>query len=244
MQVFFTKDDQKVNSFKETISDARISRYLRESGGDIHLAMSLYHWNSLLSQSMYLPLQIWEISLRNRLNQFLCWKYNKNWPYDERANRALAGNARRRLNETKERFDPDRRTERVSTNAIVADLSAGFWVSLLTSSHEQPFVWRYNLTRVFPNLENLDRQAVSTMCDQMLVLRNRVAHHEPILHMDLPQRRADLTTLIGAACAASSAYCESACTFEAIWNSKPTLRPANDQSVEANSKGTLSTDGP
>ena len=43
---------------------------------------------------------MWEISLRNRLNEFLIWKFNAKWPYDSRAVRNLKSNENRRLQET------------------------------------------------------------------------------------------------------------------------------------------------
>jgi hypothetical protein len=45
-------------------------------------ALSMYHWNTELSQAMYLSVQIWEVALRNRLNTFLERKYGAEWPYD------------------------------------------------------------------------------------------------------------------------------------------------------------------
>ena len=58
---------------------------------------------------------------------------------------------------------------------------------------------------------------MSTVCDRLLDLRNRIAHHEPIFHLPLDERRKELAEQIGALCAANAAYAEHACTFEAQW---------------------------
>lgn len=221
MQGVFESNEEAVKDFRRSISEARFARYLKAGNGDQLLAIKLYHWNALLSQSMYLPLQMWEIALRNKLNQFLIWKYNQSWPYDQRALRTFTRNDNRRLQETKDRFDPQRLARQVPTDAIVADLSAGFWVSLVTKSYDIPFSWRYNLSRILPYADGLDRASVSTMSDRLLDLRNRVAHHEPILHFDLPLMRTDVATMVKGMCNTTSAYLDSSCTFQTVWAAKP-----------------------
>ena len=66
----------------------------------------------------------------------------------------------------------------VPVEAIVADLSAGFWVSLLNSGYEVPFVWRHNLGRVCPNEPHASQKEISDLSNELLGFRNRVAHHE------------------------------------------------------------------
>jgi hypothetical protein len=234
MQAFFEGEEGAIEAFRATLSAARFSKYLKSCNGDARLGARLYHWNTLLSQSMYLPLQTWEVSLRNKLNGFLIWKYNAKWPYDDRALRTLTRDCSRRLEESKLRLDPQKRMVQVSTDAIVADLSAGFWVSLLTRSYDIPFAWRYNLPRVFPQLQKgRDRLAISEMCDRMLVLRNRVAHHEPIHHLDLQAIKGDLDELIASMCPAASQYASSACTFARVWGERPQPQAANDEDAQA-----------
>lgn len=103
----------------------------------------------------------------------------------------------------------------------MADLSAGFWVSQFSNSYAVPYAWRYNLKRIFPNDAALDLRAAWTICDEMLGLRNRVAHHEPILHLPLEQRHRDLQRIAAAMCSATHAYCEASCSFQEIWRRKP-----------------------
>jgi hypothetical protein len=221
MQAIFLNNEQAVNAFRATISEARFARYLKEAAGNAVHAIELYHWNALLSQSMYLPLQMWEVSLRNKLNQFLIFKYNAKWPYDDRALRTLTGNENRRLRDTKLRFDPGNLGAQIPTDAIVADLSAGFWVSLLSKRYDVPFAWRYNLARVFPHGGKVDRAVASATCDRLLDLRNRIAHHEPIWQLNLPEMRADLDVLAGGMCTSGSAYINIACTFAGVWKARP-----------------------
>gem|GEM_PF-1011649 len=227
MQAIFLGNEERVKEFRETISEARFSRFLKEADGDIFHAIDLYYWNAQLSQCFYIPLQTWEVSLRNRLNVFLIWKYKNGWPYSEVCLRALKGNEKRRVDEAKQRQQSSRASKSPATDTIVADLSAGFWVALLKQGYDFPFAWKYNTARIFPKAEKPDRGTYYSRCDRLLDLRNRVAHHEPILHLDLPSLHKELMQTISDLCPAAQAYSEAACSFRDVWRLRP-LKPAND----------------
>ncbi|MDE2466008.1 MAG: Abi family protein [Alphaproteobacteria bacterium] len=222
MQAVFLESKQRVKDFRIALSEARFKRYLDHAGGNEMAAIMLYHWNCSLAQSLYFSLHMWEISLRNRLNAFLCWKYNADWPYDNtRAVRNLAAKNKGRLADAIERQERQRNVKQAPTGAIVADLSVGFWVSLLGKSYDNPYSWRYNIARIFPNDKSIDRASASKACDLLLDVRNRVAHHEPIFHLKLEQVRKDLDLLLGGMNDAAHAYTGAVCTFWPIWKSGP-----------------------
>jgi hypothetical protein len=222
MQAYFLENGQRVTAFRSTLSEPRFSRYLKESNGDQIKAILLYHWNSLLSQSLYTPLQFWEIALRNRMNSFLCWKYSAKWPYnDTQLLRNLKGNDKKRLIEARDRQQAARGVPQAPTDAVVAELSAGFWVSLLTGSYAIPFVWRYNLSRVFPCDKGLTQATVSAACDRLIDIRNRIAHHEPIYHLPLNEIHDDIDRMLGGLCDVTQRYNMHICTFWPIWHQGP-----------------------
>lgn len=217
MQDFLDVHPDLIADMKNSLSPARFHRYLQDADGSEKKAFELYQWNALLSQSLYISLQCWEICLRNKLNEFLKWKYCEAWPYDQkRAVRNFVGVDSRRLAETLDRQHRSRRLNPVSTGAVVADLSAGFWVSLLSSSYEVTFSWRYNLVRVFPNERTLSRADAWKICDATLQLRNRVAHHEPIYHLPLEQIYTDLEKTMAGMCHGTRAFVKSTCTFQKV----------------------------
>ncbi len=225
MQRIFADNQEAVKLFRATLSDARFASYLAESNGNEIDAINLYLWNARLSQSMYFPLQTWEIALRNKLNTFMSWKYSSDWPYNSVALRQLTGHENRKLKETIDRQRQIKSVAKVPTDAIVADLSAGFWVGLLAKAYEVPYSWRYNLVRIFPNDRRLQRSQAHDLCADLLDLRNRVAHHEPIWHWALDELRADLDYLLESMCKPTNAYVRIACTFEDIWNAGPDKQP-------------------
>lgn len=207
---------------KNSLSPARFHRYIQDAGGSEQKAVKLYQWNALLSQSLYVILQCWEICLRNKLNEFLKWKYCEAWPYDQkRAVRNFGGMDSRRLARTLDRQHRSRGIKPVPTGAVVADLSAGFWVSMLSSSYDVPFSWRYNLCKIFPNERAMSRSDAWRICDATLQLRNRVAHHEPVYHLPLQQSYADLEMALSAMCRGTHAFVQSTCTFRAVAAMRP-----------------------
>lgn len=187
-------------------------------------ALSLYHWNTELSKAMYLPVQIWEVTLRNKLNVFLERKYGANWPYDTKvAVRQLTTWDAEKLEAAKKRQQKNRRTRMAPTGAIVADLSAGFWVSLLSDSYEIPYGWKTGIGRVFAYDAALDRATGHALSVRILDVRNRIAHHEPISHLALVDMRRDAERLIKAMCPGSRLYLTGKCELEAALAKKPVI---------------------
>lgn len=226
MQVLFLNDQQGVNDFRKALSEPRFLPYLRQSNGEVLAAVCLYDWNCKLAQSLYFPLHMWEIVFRNKMNRLLVWKFqNPDWPYDAKLWRQLTGPDQRRLREARDRQESKRGRRPAPTDAIVADLSAGFWVSLLTNAYTLPLQWRHNIGRVFPNNTNLTQGFTWEMCDDLLTVRNRIAHHEPIYKMPLGDRRTTAGNLLSAMCTTSSAYTTASCTFWPVWNAGPPQVP-------------------
>lgn len=111
-----------------------------------------------------------------------------------------------------------------TNDQIVADLSAGFWVSQFGLDYAAQYGWTNNLKfRIFTNDHSIGRQYADDACNDLLELRNRVAHHEPIYHLDLAALRNALDVLLVGMCGATANYMASACSFEAIWNARPII---------------------
>src|SRR5207244_573003 len=63
--------------------------------------------------------------------------------------------------------------------AIVAHITLGFWVRCFAGIYENE-LWHPHLKRLFPD-RRIRRRQVDTSLKTVLLIRNRVAHHEPIL---------------------------------------------------------------
>ena len=231
MQETFGDKPLLISQFKKTLSLPRFTTYLSLADDDDLQAIKLYHWNSILSRSLYFYLQGWEIALRNKLNDFFHWKYPGAWPYDDQKFfRNLIPNDKRRLSESRDRQERERNQRPATVANIAADLSAGFWVSMLSAHYDTHYGWQrnrvgksFNSLRVFPHDAATDVKAAYPLCDRLLTLRNRVAHHEPIIGLPLQDLHADLRRLVNAMCPATYAYCEVSCDFAKVFAMKPEI---------------------
>jgi hypothetical protein len=222
MQGIFAGKEALANVLAATISKPRLKRYMISAGDNRLAALSLYHWNTELSRAMYLPIQIWEVALRNRLNTFLERRYGADWPYDDKvAVRQLTDPDKEKILSARYRQQKKRRLKYAPTSAIVADLSAGFWVSLLSDSYEIPYGWKTAIGRVFAYDAALDRSTAHGLCVRMLDIRNRIAHHEAIYEMPLTDYRADAERLVKAMCQGSHLYLAGKCELAAAIAKKP-----------------------
>ncbi len=143
-------------------------------------AVARYLWNSALSEAMYPLLQALEITFRNALHSNLSQRFSANgqdWyapaiqllhpPEVDEASKAIG-----RLTRAKKGITPGR---------VVAELSFGFWTTLLSRPYERR-LWPALLPLVFPNIPSSQRTRsnVSLRFNGLRHLRNRVFHHEPV----------------------------------------------------------------
>ena len=87
-----------------------------------------------------------------------------------------------------------------SNGAIVAELSLGFWVSLVAQRYAET-LWKKCLFRAFTcNGRHMNRKHVHQRLNALRRFRNRVAHHEPIIFNDLANTHAELIEAISWMC--------------------------------------------
>ena len=68
----------------------------------------------------------------------------------------------------------------VTHGKVVAELTLYFWKRLYGPDYEQT-LWRTTLKKTFPN-KSLKRADVAEQLERVYQARNRLAHHEPVLH--------------------------------------------------------------
>ena len=78
---------------------------------------------------------------------------------------------------------------------MTAELNFGFWVNMLLARHE-PVFWP-DLHTSFTDLPPVvTYSALYTRCDAVREFRNRVFHHEPILHRNITKEYSQIMELI------------------------------------------------
>lgn len=137
-----------------------------------------YQCNIQLAEAFYVSLSVFEVTLRNALSRELETMTNRaDWyavfpttpglvklnRYITQANKQIVG-----------------RHERLTPPKVIAELTLGFWVSLLNSEYER-LLWK-DLRRAFPFMPKCDRKRknVSAPLNTFRTFRNRVFHNESI----------------------------------------------------------------
>lgn len=186
----FIYDSNNINKLEQSISPDRLSTYLSAAQNNQESALKLYLWNSQASAAFYIPLQGLEIALRNALHQALSLKFNSAFWYEiaplDRYSQENIAEAKEKCRKAYGTTDPPH---------IVAELSFGFWVSLLNRTYHQS-LWIPALGKAFPNAK-LPRGDIHTKLNHIRILRNRIAHHEPIFKRHLEQDYKSIIEFIG-----------------------------------------------
>lgn len=175
------------------ITEPRFRAFLEDVGGDPGKAMRLYDWNVRVSAAFLEALSYGEVVLRNAIDaQFRpldhgeaarsCWLTDPGLVNDrslQRATEAIANIERMGKEPTRAR--------------LVSNLSFGFWRTLFDRHYKR--LWVSNLHRGFPNGTG-DRAEVAQLMARLNPFRNRIAHHESIVHARIERRHADLIALV------------------------------------------------
>jgi hypothetical protein len=160
----------------------RLEPYLAVHAGDRSAAVRLYAWNIQVSAAFQAPIGCLEIAYRNALDQQLAALFRRDdWWLAPQI--LLHRTAQRMVDEATQEIQ--RRGESPTPGRTVAELSFGFWVSLLGSGTDyETRLWRPALRHAFPGYRGR-RAPLHRQLDDVRRLRNRIAHHEPIHRRDL-----------------------------------------------------------
>ena len=186
----FPYSKEVLQELESTLSPERLSTYAQAARSqNPEEAFRLYLWNMALSSGFYGMLQGLEITVRNAMHKQLSARYGRHW-YDSQGVGLDSGGLRRVQNAKTELSNKGLKSP--SPPRVVAGLSFGFWVSLLgpggrilssgTKANYEMTIWRPALHRAFPHARSLHRKKAHTALESLRILRNRIAHHEPILN--------------------------------------------------------------
>lgn len=174
------------------ISQERLTKYLVAGGHDPDRALALYGWNIQLSEAFFPVLSAAEVCLRNIVVARLIALYGQNW-WDDQAFLLQIKNDGKRIVKTAR--DKLTKTGAVTSGRMTAELNFGFWVKMLLPRHE-PVFW----TDVHAEFSDLPAavtyQQLYKRCDDVREFRNRVFHHEPILHRNITAEYSQIMELI------------------------------------------------
>lgn len=189
-----------------TLSSARLDPYLSAAGGRLVEAFELYGWNARMSAALLLPAHFAEVVTRNAVVDVLVSVYGRDWSTSPVFERSLPAGSRgysprADLVATRKRVD--------SAGQLVAELEFVFWQHMFAARHDVR-LWRPHILEAFPNVSRADgpalRARLLTDLDAIRRLRNRIAHHEPIVGLDLGAELTRMIVLIELRCASTAAW--------------------------------------
>ena len=166
------------------VTHERLNSYLMDMGGDLDAAFALYEWNVHVGGAVSETTALVEVLLRNALDGCLVeWaradRRGRDWleiaPLDSHG-RADVSQAVRRVIARKSPGHEDLH------GSFVAELSFGFWRYLLSSRYLTS-LWVTALHRAFPYGPGdirLRRKRVEQLVSQLVFVRNRAVHLEPL----------------------------------------------------------------
>ncbi|MDF4985850.1 hypothetical protein P3581_23140, partial [Vibrio parahaemolyticus] len=188
-----------------SLSSPRLSTYEAVVFNGVTLsteqALKLYAWNAQISAAFFAPLHLCEVVIRNAVSEALENKYGSNWPWNPTFEQSLP-NPQKGYSPRKDLINA--RNGMTTTGKVIPELKFVFWEKLLTKRFDDRLLTPY-LCTVFPNYDQAlsvseMRNKLRILLESVRGLRNRIAHHEPIISRDLDSDFKNIDNLIQYRC--------------------------------------------
>lgn len=175
------------------LSVPRMTPYLDGVAGDERAALALYEWSARMSSAAFVVVGHLEVLLRNALDRCLRDYHREEycgipWFLMPSAGGIQVSEA---VDVVRERLRPQGKETR---DQVIAGLSFGFWSGLLGPKYEE--LWRNCLHRVFPHGSGR-RSQISSALERVRTFRNRLAHHDSMIKVDIPFELRHVVQLAG-----------------------------------------------
>lgn len=187
------------NELVKYLSEDRLKPYLIKTGYNLKEAIELYKINLEYSSQLYKVLSLFEVFLRNAINNELItidinWILKLDNIHIQILNRLLGTSMvaestiqnfknifNIQENLIKDAYDSLILDKRPITNGyLISRLTFGFWTRFFNKVYEDMLYKKY-LYKIFNS--RLNRQKAEHLLNEFRWLRNRIAHNEPILYM-------------------------------------------------------------
>lgn len=173
-------EEASYESVIHSFSAPRMDPFLTAAQANPKKALELYAWNAQMAGAALEQISHLEVLLRNAIDAQLSYRAQEitrgiPWfllpPYNKVQPEAI-DTVRTRL----------RPLGRETRDQIIAGLSFGYWSGWVGSKHED--LWRQSLRFAFPHGTG-QRKEVSALVEQVRKFRNRIAHHDSLLKVDI-----------------------------------------------------------
>ncbi len=152
--------------------------------------------NMALSEALYPALQFAEITLRNGIHTALSARFNTTEWYD--LGTYITGWQADQIRDARESITTAGKA--ITPDRIVAELNFGFWTAFFNRYHARTGLGHHLASRVFCHAPESARDLakLDLRWKKIRDLRNRIFHHERIIHWkDLDDQHARMLEIIG-----------------------------------------------
>ncbi len=206
---------------EQLLSPARIGPYLiAVPTNDWSDAVALYDWNTRASAAFFEDLHYLEVGLRNAMDLTLvdyAAKLNTDDPWFATPKIALSPGSRGVIAKARDRATQGGAIPELH-GKVIAELTFGFWWSLLSDGYNRS-LWAPCLKDAFDG--QVRRQRLHSVLNDMRVLRNRIAHHEPLHARDLATDHQVLLDVAGRVAAPLRSHIESLTRVPEVLSGRP-----------------------
>ncbi|GAP71676.1 hypothetical protein SAMD00024442_16_31 [Candidatus Symbiothrix dinenymphae] len=185
------------NEYEKALSKPRLDRYRASCNQDENKALILYRYNIELCQKFYGVLSIFEVVLRNAIDEHykICLS-DCDWLQTQSQSGFLEDYQKQIFKERDKLVN----SNTYSHDKLVASLSLGAWTYMFSQTCYKNA--GKTLLQIFPNkTRGLNQKEIYNDLDKIRLFRNRIAHQEPLcfnrsgeIYMDYVQRIYDLIT--------------------------------------------------
>ena len=158
------------------LSSARMNKYEVACGRNKTKTIQLYHYNMKLSQRFYGIIGMFEVIVRNLINEHYIKQFGTDWIVSQASTGLLLEHDAVEIHNIEMAY---KSTGTYSHDKMVASLHFGFWTSLFTRRNYR--VGGKTLLQIFPSkAHGVNQKRIYEDLSSIREFRNRIAHHEPI----------------------------------------------------------------
>ncbi len=184
-----------LQKMETVLAPERLDAY-RQDAPTPATALARYLLNMALCETLYSPLQFAEIALRNSLHTCLTARFGAPHWYDVVS--SLPSWQMVQLDEARQKLLSNGKA--ITPGRMIAELQFGFWTGFFNKSHGQTGLGHALASQAFAHAPRTERDMKKLDARWKLIrdLRNRVFHHERIIHWtDLDAQHASILEVIG-----------------------------------------------
>lgn len=176
----------KYSEFETIFSADRTHRYLLATNNDTRKAMTLYRRNLHLALEMFAVINCFEVALRNAIDRHMKAKLGNDWLRDAILPGGIFDSPKMRETQriVQKVYDKLVAEGSYTHSQLLANMEFGIWKYMFSAPQFQAS--GRTLLTIFPNKPKTtpsmqyNNTFVFNELDKINMLRNRIAHHEPI----------------------------------------------------------------